>query len=173
MSNNEVRCIFEDSHNTIWIGTSHGLNSFNRHTKKFFKLFYTPTSLNTINSIIEGKPGELWLGTNNDGLLQFSIQKQSFTHYIHSSIENSISTNQTNCILKDRSDILWIGTRNGLNKLDIKPKKFTIVTDNSKTVDAFSNTTSIYANNSFVFIGTKFNGLYVYNTTTKTSKTIQ
>lgn len=170
LSNNEVRCIFEDSYNTIWIGTSNGLNSFNRHTKKFSSFFYTPTSLNTINSIIEGKPGELWLGTNNDGLLQFSIQKQSFTHYIHSSIENSISTNQTNCILKDRSDILWIGTRNGLNKLDIKPKKFTIVTDNSKTTDAFSNTTSIYANNSFVFIGTKFNGLYVYNTTTKTSK---
>lgn len=169
LSNNEVRCIFEDSQYNIWIGTSHGLNSFNRHSKKFTSYFYSPNSLNTINSIIEGKPGELWLVSNNDGLLQFNSKNESFTHYIHSSIENSISTNQTNCIIKDRSDILWIGTRNGLNKLDIKPKKFTILTDNKNTIDAFSNTTAIYANNTHVCIGTKFNGLFVYNIATKTS----
>jgi ligand-binding sensor domain-containing protein/serine phosphatase RsbU (regulator of sigma subunit) len=170
LSNNEVRCIFEDSYNTIWIGTTHGLNSFNRHTKKFNAYFYNTNSLNTINNIIEGSPGELWLATNNDGLLQFNTKNQTFIHYVHSSIENSISTNQTNCIIKDRSDILWIGTRNGLNKLDIKPKKFTIITDNTNSADAFTNITTLYANNTHVFIGTKFNGLFIYSISNKQSK---
>ncbi|HON53103.1 MAG TPA: hypothetical protein PLS12_07840, partial [Bacteroidales bacterium] len=62
-----------------------------------------------------------------------------------------------------------IGTRNGLNKLDIKPKKFTIITDNTNSADAFTNITTLYANNTHVFIGTKFNGLFIYSISNKQS----
>lgn len=166
LSHNEVRCIFEDANYNLWIGTTHGLNHFNRYTKKFTNFYYQNSHLNTINSIVEGKNGELWIATNNDGLLRFSTKNHTFTSYKHQHGENSLSSNHANCIIKDKSDILWIGTANGLNKLDIKPKKFIELQHSNATI---KNSTSIFANDTNIYIGTKNNGLIVYSTRTKQS----
>jgi ligand-binding sensor domain-containing protein/serine phosphatase RsbU (regulator of sigma subunit) len=170
ISNNEIRAIYEDSQQNLWIGTNNGLNLFNTQTRKFTSHYYSKeNATNSINGLIEGNNNDLWITTNNDGLINFSPTNLTFTNFIHSNIENSISTNQTNCIIKDNSNILWIGTRNGLNKLDIKPKKFDVLTNKSNLLETYENSTSIFASSKNVIIGTKFNGIYVYDKESKTS----
>src|SRR5690606_995677 len=157
ISNNEVRCIYEDSNKNLWIGTSHGFNKFNRDSKTFTRFYYPhPQGIqSTITGIVEGKsPNELWITSNNHGLFHFSINNSKFISHTHSLTENSVATNDINGIIKDRSNILWIGTRNGLNKLDIKSKKFNILSFSEGRNNEFNDhTTSIFLADSMLFIG--------------------
>lgn len=171
ISNNEVRCIYEDSHKNLWIGTTHGFNKFNRDSQTFTRFFYPHKHdmQNAITGIVEGKsPHELWITSNNHGLYRFSVETSKFEAHTHSLTENSIATNNINCIIKDRSNIVWIGTRNGLNKLDIKAKKFNILSipyGNNKEFN--EHTTNIYLFDSLLFVGTRQDGLFIYNTHTQ------
>lgn len=171
LSNNEVRYIYEDEHHNLWIGTSNGLNLFQRNTKSFIRYYYTSHN-SIITGIASGKTKhELWITTDNHGLLHFSIPQKQFDAYTHSHYSNSITTNETNCIIKDRSNILWIGTRNGLNKLDIKPKKFNLLRLSKNPHEDFRvHTTSIYLQNTYLFIGSRLHGLYVHNTLMQNTK---
>ncbi|MFO7867665.1 MAG: two-component regulator propeller domain-containing protein [Bacteroidales bacterium] len=174
ISNNNIRCIFEDDYSNLWIGTQNGLNKLDRKSKTFFRYYYSQKEKkeNAITGICHGKNNtNLWITTNKDGMFHFSPLNNQFTQYTYSAKNNSIATNNINCILKDRSEIVWIGTRNGLNKLDVKPQKFYFFDIyHNKTDDLFSqHVTAIYKLRNYVFIGTRFNGLYIYNTETSES----
>lgn len=64
LCNNYVTILFEDSDHNLWIGTSFGLNYFDRE-KNVFIPFYEEDGLpsNQIKSILQHKPGELWIST--------------------------------------------------------------------------------------------------------------
>ncbi len=166
LSNNVVRSIYEDQYTNLWVGTEHGLNKFDRTQKNFTRYFYSSKEHNAITGICSGKnKHDLWITSNKHGLFHFSPLENNFTQYTYSTHTNSITTNNANCIVKGRSNILWIGTRNGLNKLDIKPKKFHLINLYHSDKDKYfsKHTTSLYSTDSHVFIGTRFNGLYVHD----------
>jgi signal transduction histidine kinase/ligand-binding sensor domain-containing protein/DNA-binding response OmpR family regulator len=63
---NGATCLFKDSKNTIWIGTSNGLNYFVRQDSSF--RHYTEDDglpNNFIKAITEDREGNIWLSTNN------------------------------------------------------------------------------------------------------------
>ena len=64
LCNSFVTTLFEDSNNKLWIGTKFGLDYLDRNTWKFHH-FYVEDGLpsNQIKSILEYKPGELWIST--------------------------------------------------------------------------------------------------------------
>lgn len=173
ISNNKILSITEDSQHILWIGTQNGLNRFDKHSRKFQTYFYAPTTNSIVNGICEGiLPNTLWLTTESNGLYLFDTQAHSFTHFGHTSQRQDISTNQTNCVLKSAENILWVGTQNGLNKIDIKQKRFQLI---GKEYDAlgvkYNYTTAIHIDNDLVFFGTKFGGLQIYDLTKNTKKT--
>lgn len=47
------------------------------------------------------------------------------SHFLKLTVENGLSQNTINCILRDKSGFVWLGTQNGLNKFD--GKKITIL----------------------------------------------
>lgn len=126
-----VRAIFEDSKARLWIGTiGAGLAQVlhGRESVRFVSMQHDPddsTSLadNVVNAIYEDHLGELWFGTNA-GLHQLKAQNRETGGYalrrwqsIPSSA-TSLSHNRVEQIVEDPGGNLWIGTVNGLNRLD-------------------------------------------------------
>ena len=71
LASNTVLTIFEDSHGTMWFGTTEGLT---RYAGKNFQTFTTDDGLsrNTIGIILEDRNGMLWFG---DGVLSSFLER--------------------------------------------------------------------------------------------------
>jgi signal transduction histidine kinase/ligand-binding sensor domain-containing protein/DNA-binding response OmpR family regulator len=66
LSNNSVRCIYQDQKGLVWFGTYDGLNRFDGYSFKVFRNNYKNQSSlinNWINAIDEDAAGNLWVGT--------------------------------------------------------------------------------------------------------------
>jgi PAS domain S-box-containing protein len=128
LSADRIKSIYEDSTGALWIGTyGGGLNRFDQEKEHFDRYQANPKdpkslSDNFVNAICEDSSGNLWIGTEN-GLNMFIRNKSgesvlSFAHFQSDSDDlSSLSDKFVNAIWKDRTGTLWIGTKNGLNKL--------------------------------------------------------
>ena len=134
LKENAVNYIYEDSKGLIWIGTYRsGLYRFNPSNNNFDHWSFdqndnSSISNNYISSILEDKYGNLWISTYN-GLNKFNPESSStkFTRYYHlPGNSNSISDNLVWYLTQSESDsnIIWIGTANGLTKLQIDMEMF-------------------------------------------------
>jgi ligand-binding sensor domain-containing protein/serine phosphatase RsbU (regulator of sigma subunit) len=80
LSNDEVRCIYQDMHGQIWVGTELGLSRWLGQDR--FEHFTTRAGLpsNQVNSIIEDQRGRLWVGTGQ-GVARFDRATGRFRAY--------------------------------------------------------------------------------------------
>jgi Signal transduction histidine kinase len=113
LSNDCVNVIFEDSGGTIWLGTSNGLNQYNKAANNFTR-FSVKDGLpnNMILGIIEDNNKNLWISTNK-GLSKFSPEKGTFKNY---SIDDGLITDEFNigsCYKNSRGE-LYFGGLDGL-----------------------------------------------------------
>ena len=116
ISDNRVMSVYKDHSGVLWIGTENGLNKYNREAG-IFTHYLQNTS---VSSICEDKSGTLLIGTIGDGLFKCDRSMQEFINYKYDINEhNSLSDNQVWSLYKDKSDFLWIGTFNGLDKLNL------------------------------------------------------
>lgn len=115
ISDNRANFIYEDSHNNFWVGTENGLNLFNRQTRNF-KLVPIAGALanNVIRIIKEDRNGNLLLGTEENGLILFDLDKNSFRQYRHREKDaSSLASNLIRSILVDKKGNVWVGSVNG------------------------------------------------------------
>ncbi|MDJ0838315.1 MAG: SpoIIE family protein phosphatase [Acidobacteriota bacterium] len=71
----------------------------------------------SINDAIRDKRNGLWMASNS-GLVYFNRKTGKLVAFRHSANRiDTISYDEVNCLLFDRSGILWVGTSNGLNKI--------------------------------------------------------
>jgi signal transduction histidine kinase/ligand-binding sensor domain-containing protein/DNA-binding response OmpR family regulator len=125
LSGNEVICLYEDTHDTLWVGTSSGLNRFDRATGRFTRFFNEPDNASSLSSnYIEGIAGDdsgtLWIATHGGGLNRYDRSTEAFTSWEHQpGNARSPSTNFLYAIQLDHQGIIWIGTDNaGLDRFD-------------------------------------------------------
>jgi len=131
ISNNEVKSIYEDSKNNIWICTNNGLNKIDNKTGKITQFFYNNSELNKenynrINRLIEINESLFFVATDG-GLLSFNPKTNNFQSFVTNSffIKNEITT-EINDLVKDNYGNIWIATGgDGLIKYNIKSKKNT------------------------------------------------
>lgn len=146
---NSITAILEDNNGIMWIGTySQGLYNYNPSTGKFKNWKYDPTnkagiSNNYITSLLQDESGFIWVSTYN-GLNRLNPEKltDGFTVFQSSDTNtNTISDNLVWRISKSifKSNLLWIGTANGLCTYDIKSKIFNRVPVKAKVPLQFSN----------------------------------
>ncbi|MBK0380404.1 hybrid sensor histidine kinase/response regulator [Mucilaginibacter segetis] len=123
LSNNDVRIIYRDRANNIWIGTYDGLNLYNRKRDNFthYKVFNTGLTHNTISDIFEDSRGNLWIGTIGGGLNLYNpkTKKLAGYHFPNGSIYSII-----NGVLEDKYGYLWVSTTNGLVRFKAGTKEF-------------------------------------------------
>lgn len=113
LSNDDVRAIYRDRGNHIWVGTYDGLNLYNPHSKTFkhFKVYNSGLTNNTIADIFEDSKGNLWVGTIGGGLNFYNRKTQKFEGYrfVDGSVYSII-----NAITEDKNGFIWVSTTNGL-----------------------------------------------------------
>ncbi|MFZ5430115.1 MAG: hybrid sensor histidine kinase/response regulator transcription factor [Bacteroidota bacterium] len=117
LSNNQVQCIFQDFRGFLWFGTSQGLSRFDGYR---FRVFENdpddPASIrgNLVRCIFEGENGELYAGTENEGLNLFDRETEKFIHIFDRHPEINTENASVNHITGDPQGRLWLGTDDGL-----------------------------------------------------------
>jgi ligand-binding sensor domain-containing protein/serine phosphatase RsbU (regulator of sigma subunit) len=123
-----ILCITQDRSGLLWLGTLRGgLYSLDPGTGQFMQ--YTledGLSSSDITHLYEAKDGTLWISTVGGGVCSRDPQSGKFTVYKRDAQKNSISSNTVYCVNQDKAGNLWIGTTNGLNKLDLRTYTFTV-----------------------------------------------
>ncbi len=126
LSDDAVWAIYEDSVDTLWIGTlGGGLDSYDRETGRFVHHRNDPADPHSLSndhiwSIYEDRAGGLWIGTFGGGVNRLDRETDKFGHYkADANDPNSLSENVVWSIYEDREGVLWVGTNGGgLNRLD-------------------------------------------------------
>lgn len=161
LPDNHVNCILFDENQTLWIGTKSGLAHFDPIAGKFEKI-EVPGDTEKIATAKEvlslmAEPGKgIWVGTNGNGLLFYSFADKKISHFVH--IPNrlySLSDNRIYSIFKDNNNNIWVGTFNGLNRLDRETPKFRSYRNNSEFSNSLSN------NSVWCFIEDKPNVIWI------------
>ena len=129
--NNEIRVLHIDRDGVLWIGTRGGISTFDRNGK--FTSYNEILEENgvyekTVSAIYEDSDGIMWFGLGNDGgLVRYNRKTGEVKNYLSDdSSENSLSFNNVRSIAEDKNGDIWIGTQDGLNKLNKKTEEFTV-----------------------------------------------
>lgn len=177
INNNNITALIEDSQNNLWIGTQSGLNKMNL-TDHFVKSYligseYSKSpNLNFIRSICEDTYRNIWIGTNGSGLFRLSFDKNynisgQINFASKEKFSDQISHNIVLSLFIDKANILWIGTLNGIDKTDLKKKKFNIYRRGNEinSVDLLDNVVaSLYKDShNNIWIGNWGSGLNILN----------
>jgi len=113
-----VRAAFyEDRAGTFWIfnASGNGLAALDRKTNKLVQYSFYPHDppqgeYAGVNSMLEDRQGNLWIGSPGAGLLRFDRQKRSFIRYRHDPTDpNSLAEENVTTLFKDREGNIWIG----------------------------------------------------------------
>ena len=113
-----ANCVFASEEGFIWVGCYAGLY---RYDGTEFKQFLINKTAMPVNDITEDKEGNLWIGTNGDGL--FCYDGTNFTEIELNSDYNGVDTIER-CFL-DADGAVWVGTKAGLFSLDVLTGKVT------------------------------------------------
>jgi len=153
--NNQVNAIVQDTKDQIWFGTSAGVSIYNnKDDKRIFKNYNQTTHFisNLIQSIKEDPDHNIWIGTQDQGVMVYNIIQNRFIAQpdINAYLPNMSKAVQALEISPDGH--LWIGTLEGLIEWDIRKNEY---------IKTFSQIDSLAGNDiSALFIDSK-NNLWV------------
>ncbi|OQX74700.1 MAG: hypothetical protein B6D64_12575 [Bacteroidetes bacterium 4484_276] len=122
LSLSSVYCIFQDSKGFMWFGTEDGLNKYDGNNFTIFRA--DPYDENSISHkwteiVFEDQSGILWLGSRG-GLTRFDPATEVFGQYVFDGFNPSSLANDTvTAIAQGADNQLWIGTVEGLNRIDL------------------------------------------------------
>lgn len=115
LSDNDVQCVYKDSRNFVWIGTTSGLNLLDGSSITVYK--NEPASNNSISNnniqvIEEDQKGLMWIGTH-EGLNVFNPINNKFNTVSLNDYSNHKSANIQSLAVDIKNNI-YIGTTSGL-----------------------------------------------------------
>lgn len=115
VSNDTISDLLIDREGILWIGTGDGLNRFDPVTQRFtvYRDESSPNSGGQMGSMVEDHDGNLWIGSEGSGLLKFDRKTQRLQAGVA-----TVSNPYVSAVYIDRANALWIGTFNGLDRLD-------------------------------------------------------
>ena len=119
LSDNYVTTTFIDKRDGLWVGTLNGgvnyYGSFQNGFKKFYKT-EDGRSLEgcIVRSFAEDNSGNVWIATEQAGLLKLDLKENALYKYASSRIPRSITA------VCDDGAFLWIGMQNGISRLSLR-----------------------------------------------------
>ncbi|MDF2434089.1 MAG: hypothetical protein JWP44_3720, partial [Mucilaginibacter sp.] len=118
LTNNDVRIIYRDKQNNMWIGTFDGLNVYDPVKDSFshFKVYNSNLTSNIILSIFEDNKENIWVGTLGGGLNLYNRKTKKFIPY---SFPGEADYSIINSVTEDEKGFIWLGTNKGL--VNFKP----------------------------------------------------
>jgi len=118
ISSNETWLFSEDADNNMWICTTNGLNCYSSKTDSFRKYSFPD---NVIGSFCRDLDGNLWVGTNENGIYYCNSKGEILNNY---NISNGLPHNRIQGIVEDNQRNIWISSGGGITQFNRKTKKF-------------------------------------------------
>ena len=112
-----LQSLTETSDGKLWGGNYTTLFSFEKNSRKISKTVIG----NPIRCIHEDKDKNLWLGTQEGGLLLFDRKTNTFKRL---TTDDGLPSNTILRLLEDKEGNLWMSTYNGVCRFDKKQKTF-------------------------------------------------
>jgi len=126
-----INDIHQDRNGMLWIGTSEGIYYQEKQELLDTSFQKVPDFIGRqmeIRCIAEDSFGNIWLGSNGSGLYLLTPEHRktmSFINFRHNPYKlSSISDDVIWSLYLDKNEILWLGTSNGLNRIDPKIERF-------------------------------------------------
>ena len=111
---NRIYIVYKDSEGTIWSGNHSTLQIFHPGSKSF----QTVHGILSPRCICEDN-NKIWVGSQSNGIYLLDKQTGKIINYHNDPADsNCVSSNDIYALTKDNKGNLWIGTKQGLNKLD-------------------------------------------------------
>ncbi|MHC0442459.1 two-component regulator propeller domain-containing protein [Flavobacterium sp. 3-210] len=112
-----LQCLTETRDGKLWGGNYTNLFSIEKNTRKINKVSIG----NPIRCIHEDNDKNLWLGTQEGGLLLFDRKKNTFKRL---TTDDGLPSNTILRLLEDKEGNLWMSTYNGVCRFDKKRQTF-------------------------------------------------
>lgn len=114
---NNLQCLIETKDGKLW-GANYGtLFSIEKNIRKIVKIAFS----NPIRCIHEDKDKNLWLGTQEGGLVLYDRKTNNFKRFTS---DDGLPSNTILRLLEDKEGNLWMSTYNGVCRFDKKRKTF-------------------------------------------------
>ena len=140
LSDPYVHSLLEDRAGNLWVGSASSLNLLDRRTGKFqrFKPDTEDTKAKLSNhvwKIFEDSRGNLLISANR-GLLRFDRQQKRFIKLTPN--DEGKNNHFIKSIFEDRNNVIWVGTSNGLLKLNAGDSTFQIILPDSNSQSLYN-----------------------------------
>jgi diguanylate cyclase (GGDEF)-like protein len=122
-----ILALFEDANGRVWVGThAHGAY-FQDATNAALQPLEGPAGRSgvmteSIKAIAQARPGEIWLGTANSGLLRVDVEHGRIWRERHDeSRPSSLASDEILSLARDRNGWMWVGSSAELSGIDPRP----------------------------------------------------
>ncbi|WP_084625572.1 hybrid sensor histidine kinase/response regulator transcription factor [Salinimicrobium xinjiangense] len=165
----DVRRVYVDSRDNIWIGGSAGLFKIKMVngkvdlevlSQRFYKDAGEQSYRSQILDIYEDSSQNIWIGTDGLGLCKYDMKKDSFSWIEPETGFNKVTVSS---IIQDDSGAIWVAGNNGISKLDREMntlKNFSI--SDGLLSDDFNNS-SVYKDQSGTIYFGSYEGVNYFN----------
>ena len=126
-----VKCLLLDNADRLLVGTDgQGIKIYNNVTRQLEdgKMLSAPFDLSRmkVHAILQDRAGNIWVGLFQKGVFLNPENQNKFNYWGHKSFhQDIIGSGCVMALLKDKEDVLWIGTDNdGIYKLDKQGRSY-------------------------------------------------
>ncbi|PWG78389.1 hybrid sensor histidine kinase/response regulator transcription factor [Pararcticibacter amylolyticus] len=134
----EVKTVYVDRSDNVWIGTNNGLALFNSEKGSFVVFKHDPANslslaANFVYTIRQLHDGKLWIGTEKGGISILDVKHNMFLdprhilleHISYSGDDSGLSNPTIRSIFQDSFNNIWLGTYGGgVNFIGHRPPLF-------------------------------------------------
>jgi len=156
---NNVREIFEDSKNNLWVTTSRGISIYDRNKDCFVYSPDWPT--NSFTDIVEDNEGNLYFGSFS-GFFHYLPDSGAFRNYIQYPDSSDINNGHQE-VFVTMDDRIILNSPYGISEFDKYSKKFYEVFDEALPYDPDAITCIVQDCNGTYWVGTRDYGLIYYD----------
>jgi len=165
----DIRQVFIDSYNDIWICSNLGVYKINRidnenlevesMTKKMFGNEDTRDS-HLFLSIYEDTQKNLWIGTDGNGLCKYTRNNETFIWYNKA---NGFDKETVSTIIESNNKRLWIGGNEGLSEFNLETGIITNFTVNDGLLSNDFNYGAVYKDEKGTLYFGSYEGVNYFN----------
>ncbi|MCK6616312.1 MAG: ATP-binding protein [Cyclobacteriaceae bacterium] len=127
----------------LYIGTEKvGMLVYNLNTQQFVKHFSTSITpfFNRINQIYADRHGVVWILTKAGGIVLYDPTKGTIRRITKDPLQaHSLSSDNCNAIIEDKTGIIWIAATGALNKYDRLKIQFQHITHDPNNTNSLSD----------------------------------
>ena len=169
LNNSKVHQIYEDRQGNIWIVLYQKGMLFIPQTTGGFKNYgfdpFDPAhsiGIGCVISVLEDTRGDVWIGTDGDGLYRINSANQRIVHFSMNT-QPTIPSNVITALFEDDNSDIWIGTYvSGMFRYNRKNGQFDSMYQNTGSSDGLSNNHIIkfvQDKNGYLWIGMNGGGI--------------